>query len=416
MIERCEVMARQKLKAKEKKTQKITKYGLIEKSQETGKQSNISNKVSDFSLDKKQWKEQNTEETKEEKQGGRTARLASFKKKQQRKRIQKAQLENEIKSDIPLYKQNFLSLENNTITDVALSNEENQQEQQYQPTKSNAQSDFKKRIAKKAITKNKKNTKLQGVAQTKTVLQNYGVNSTLHYDNEKNSDKKTEKSNDRKIKQKLYDVTVKESETAENQQFHTENNHFRISKEKKYDMKKQQHKRQQRKSAEMIRKNDFSLQQSKKEQNKNEFQSNENREQRNNLEFEHRKQEQKPQKLKLQEQRYNTQNNKEIIKENHYKKQKNSKIQFSKKEQQNEVSESNFNKNTEIPYHSLDKNTKEELQKAKKLQYYASEKQEQKNDTNETIEQKNIKNEKDISLGKETKKEISTKEIGRAHV
>ena len=82
MIERCEVMARQKLKAKEKKTQKITKYGLMEKSQETGKQSNISNKVSDFSLDKKQWKEQNTEETKEEKQGGRTARLASFKKKQ----------------------------------------------------------------------------------------------------------------------------------------------------------------------------------------------------------------------------------------------------------------------------------------------------------------------------------------------
>ena len=45
-------MARQKLKAKEKKTQKITKYGLIEKSQETGKQNNISNKVSDFSLDK----------------------------------------------------------------------------------------------------------------------------------------------------------------------------------------------------------------------------------------------------------------------------------------------------------------------------------------------------------------------------
>ena len=65
MIERCDGMARQKLKAKEKKTQKITKYGLIEKSQETGKQTNISNKISDFSLDKKQSKGQNTEKTKE---------------------------------------------------------------------------------------------------------------------------------------------------------------------------------------------------------------------------------------------------------------------------------------------------------------------------------------------------------------
>ena len=89
MIERCEVMARQKLKAKEKKTQKITKYGLMEKNQETGKQSNISNKISDFSLDKKQGKQQNIQKTKEENQGGQTARLASFKKKQQRKRIQK---------------------------------------------------------------------------------------------------------------------------------------------------------------------------------------------------------------------------------------------------------------------------------------------------------------------------------------
>ena len=80
MTGRCDVMARQKLKAKEKKTQKITKYGLIEKSQETGKQNNISNKVSDFSLDKKQSKGQNEEKTKEEKQGGRTARLASLKK------------------------------------------------------------------------------------------------------------------------------------------------------------------------------------------------------------------------------------------------------------------------------------------------------------------------------------------------
>ena len=58
MMERCESMVRQKLKAKEKKTQKITKDGLVEKSQETGKQINISNKVSDFSLDKKQSKKQ----------------------------------------------------------------------------------------------------------------------------------------------------------------------------------------------------------------------------------------------------------------------------------------------------------------------------------------------------------------------
>ena len=420
MIERCEVMARQKLKAKEKKTQKITKYGLMEKSQETGKQSNISNKVSDFSLDKKQWKEQNTEETKEEKQGGRTARLASLKKKQQRKQIQQVQLENEIKSDIPLYEQNFLSLENNTTTDVALSNEKNQQEQQYQPTKSNAQSDFKKRIAKKAITKSRKNAKLQGVSETKTVLQDNGINTVFHCNKEKIFDKKT---NDRKIKQKLHDVPITESKIAENQQFHAENNLLKTAKEKRYDIKKQQHKKQQRKSAEMIRKNDFSFQQTIQEKNDSEFQQTtqekndfefqtfENKEQmKSHLEFEHRKQEQKPQKLKLQEQRYNTQNNKEIIKENHYKKQKNSKIQFSKKEQQNEVSESNFNKNTEIPYHSLDKNTKEELQKAKKLQYYANEKQEQNNDTNETIEQKNIKNEKDISLDKEIKKEISTKD------
>ena len=49
-------MARQKLKAKDKKTQKITKNGLVENNQETGKQNNISNKVSDFSLDKKQSK------------------------------------------------------------------------------------------------------------------------------------------------------------------------------------------------------------------------------------------------------------------------------------------------------------------------------------------------------------------------
>ena len=62
-------MARQKLKAKDKKTQKITRNGLVEKNQETGKQNNISNKVSDFSLDKKQSKKQNTEKIKEEKVG-----------------------------------------------------------------------------------------------------------------------------------------------------------------------------------------------------------------------------------------------------------------------------------------------------------------------------------------------------------
>ncbi len=63
-------MARQKLKAKDKKTQKITKNGLVENNQETGKQNNISNKVSDFSLDKKQSKKQNTEKIKEENKAG----------------------------------------------------------------------------------------------------------------------------------------------------------------------------------------------------------------------------------------------------------------------------------------------------------------------------------------------------------
>ena len=46
---RDEDMARQMLKAKQKKTQKITKYGLLEKNHESGEQTNISNKVSDFS-------------------------------------------------------------------------------------------------------------------------------------------------------------------------------------------------------------------------------------------------------------------------------------------------------------------------------------------------------------------------------
>ena len=419
MMERCESMVRQKLKAKEKKTQKITKDGLVEKSQETGKQINISNKVSDFSLDKKQSKEQNTEKAKEEKQGGRTARLTSLKKKQQRKQIQQAQLENEIKSDIPLYEQNFSSLENNVSLDMPLSKEESQQEQQYQQIKSNAQSDFKKRIAKKAITKSRKNAKLQGVSETKTVLQDNGINTAFHCNKEKIFDKKT---NDRKIKQKLHNVPITESKIAENQQFHAENNLLKTTKEKRYDIKKQQ-----RKSAEIVKKNDFSFQQTIQEKNDSEFQQTtqekndfefqtfENKEQmKSHLEFEHRKQEQKPQKLKLQEQRYNTQNNKEIIKKNHYKKQKNSKIQFSKKEQQNEVSESNFNKNTEIPYHSLDKNTKEELQKAKKLQYYANEKQEktpkQSDDKIESREEK-ASDKKDTSLDKEPKKkEISTKD------
>ena len=57
-------MARQKLKAKDKKTQKITRNGLVEKNQETGKQTNISNKTSDFSFDKKQNKGQNIQKTK----------------------------------------------------------------------------------------------------------------------------------------------------------------------------------------------------------------------------------------------------------------------------------------------------------------------------------------------------------------
>ena len=122
-------MARQKLKAKDKKTQKITRNGLVEKNQETGKQTNISNKISDFSFDKKQNKGQNIQKTKEKNQGGRTARLASFKKKQQRKQIQKAQLENEMKNDIPLYEQHFSELERNDPFFQQELTEENQQEQ-----------------------------------------------------------------------------------------------------------------------------------------------------------------------------------------------------------------------------------------------------------------------------------------------
>ena len=111
---RDEDMARQMLKAKQKKTQKITKYGLLEKNHESGEQTNISNKVSDFSLDRKQnakEKQQNVQE----KEGGRTARLISYKKKQQRKQIQKAQLENEAKKEMLLYQQNFEE-EKNTPT------------------------------------------------------------------------------------------------------------------------------------------------------------------------------------------------------------------------------------------------------------------------------------------------------------
>ncbi len=211
-------MARQKLKAKDKKTQKITKNGLVENNQETGKQNNISNKVSDFSLDKKQSKKQNTEKIKEEKQGGRTARLTSLKKKQQRKQIQQAQLENKIKSDIPLYEQNFSELENNNLFFQQELTEESQQKQQYQPTKSNAKSDLKKRIAKKAIVKKNK-------------------------------------TNERQIKQKLHDISITKSEKLE--------------------------------TAEIVRKNDFSFQQSKQENNHSEFQT-------------IKKEEQKPQKLKLQ--------------------------------------------------------------------------------------------------------------------
>ena len=117
-------MARQKLKVKDKKTQKITRNGLVENNQETGKQNNISNKTSDFSLNKKQ-----NEQQTQQKQGGRTARLASFKKKQQRKQIQKAQLENEMKNDIPLYEQHFSEVERNDPFFQQELTEENQQEQ-----------------------------------------------------------------------------------------------------------------------------------------------------------------------------------------------------------------------------------------------------------------------------------------------
>ncbi len=370
-------MARQKLKAKDKKTQKITRNGLVEKNQETGKQTNISNKISDFSFDKKQNKGQNIQKTKEKNQGGRTARLASFKKKQQRKQIQKAQLENEMKNDIPLYEQHFSELENNDSLYMSLSNEEKQQEQQYQPAKSNVKSDFKKRIVKKTIAKNKKDVKLQGISETKNILQ---------YKN--SSDKKIEKNSSRQIKQKLHDVSIKESETSENKNFHTEKKSFEKSKEKKTAMKKQQQKVQQRKSAERIKKNDFSLQQAKQENSYSEFQTVKKEQNKNHLEFEHKKQKQKTQKQKLQTQR-------------------NTKIQFSTKEQQNlnEVSENDFSKNKKIQYQSFYKNSNEE-QKAKKLQYYANEKQEQNQYTNEKQQKK--QNEKQISLNKETKKEIST--------
>ena len=125
---RDEDMARQMLKAKQKKTQKITKYGLLEKNHESGEQTNISNKVSDFSLDRKQnakEKQQNVQE----KEGGRTARLISYKKKQQRKQIQKAQLENEAKKEMLLYQQNFEE-EKNTPTFQQEMAEKKQQEQQ----------------------------------------------------------------------------------------------------------------------------------------------------------------------------------------------------------------------------------------------------------------------------------------------
>ena len=273
-------MARQKLKAKDKKTQKITRNGLVEKNQETGKQTNISNKTSDFSFDKKQNKGQNIQKTKEKNQGGRTARLASFKKKQQRKQIQKAQLENEMKNDIPLYEQHFSEVERNDPFFQQELTEENQQEQ-YQPTKSNVKSDFKKRIVKKIIAKNK-NEKLQEISEIKNILQ---------YKNDSN--KKAEKNNSRKIKQKLHDVPIKESETPENNNFHTEKKSFEKSKEKKTGMKKQQQKIQQRKSAERIKKNDFSLQQAKQENIYSEIQTVKKEQNKNHLEFEHKKQQKK---------------------------------------------------------------------------------------------------------------------------
>ncbi len=413
MTGRCDVMARQKLKAKEKKTQKITKYGLIEKSQETGKQNNISNKVSDFSLDKKQSKGQNEEKTKEEKQGGRTARLASLKKKQQRKIIQKTQLENEIKNDIPLYEQNFSVLENNTIIDVALSNEENQQEQQYQPTKSNVTSDFKKKIVKKAISKNKKETKLQDTAKTKTASQNQKTKSNLHCNNKSISDRKEQKTNKRQIRQKLHDVPITKLKTSEND----------IA-------KKEKHKKQQTKTAENVRTTAFSPTQKEEIENILQFHYDDNKKQYHytekeqsnyHLEFEHKKQQQKLQKLNFQKQEYKPQ--KQIDIQNPKKQYQ--KMQFSKTEQQNfsEIAESekpqnNFNQNTETKsqkfYFDNDEKSdiKKEKSKNQKLQYYYNEKQqkEQNQCTNEKQENNQSQNEKEISSNTsntETKKEIS---------
>jgi len=163
--------------------------------------------------------------------------------------IQKAQLENEIKNDIPLYEQHFSELENNDSLYMSLSNEEKQQEQQCQPAKSNVKSDYKKRIVKKIIAKNKN--------------------------------------------EKLHDVPIKESETPENKNFHTEKKSFEKSKEKKTGMKKQQQKIQQRKSAERIKKNDFSLQQAKQENSYSEIQTVKKEQNKNHLEFEHKKQQKK---------------------------------------------------------------------------------------------------------------------------
>ena len=59
-----------------------------------------------------------------------------------------------MKNDIPLYEQHFSEVERNDPFFQQELTEENQQEQ-YQPTKSNVKSDFKKRIVKKIIAKNK---------------------------------------------------------------------------------------------------------------------------------------------------------------------------------------------------------------------------------------------------------------------
>ncbi len=426
-MERGKDMARQKLKTKEKKTQKMTKDGLIEKNQESGELTKISSRTSDFSLDKKQ----NTQE-KQEKQGGRTARLASYKKKQQKKQIQKIQIEKEVKENLFPYEQNFSELENNIpIFQQEIAEEK---EQEYQTAKTDVKSDRKKRAIQKAFTKNEKRTKLQGISETKTNLQNIDKTPSVN-----GKEISAEKTKDRKINQKLHDIPITKLETRENRYFNTESDSKKILESKK----------QQRKSGENRRKNDFSFQQIKNKENDLPFSDTKNEKQYNNTNFQHK--EQSPQKLKFQYQQHKQENRKEISKESNTSKNQNKKIQFSKQEQQNfrepfyeapqnksqnnqktkyyfeellENNKSNNNKNTKTKpqkfyfdkeqyqqYKQQQRNDKKA--KIKKLQYYSSEKQYEKQETENKQNQQHT-DEKEISTKDKLKLEKLENKVQKA--